>query len=287
MQLLDNYHTHCTFCDGENTAEEMVQEAIRLGFERIGMSSHADTWFDPEYRLDTAGYLAEIARLREVYRSRIDVICGVEAENLGAEDPAGGRIHLGEVDAAGKAEYRIGSTHYLHVGDRYVAVDNTESEFRFLAEEYFRGDYYALSRAYYDLESKVVENTECTFIGHFDLITRFNDTLRVLDETSKAYLDPALEVMRALTETGIPFEINMGAFARGRKKEPYPSRYLLKKLHEFGGRIVISSDAHRRELLSGGFREAQEAAKACGFTHTNILVREGEGLSWKEVALDE
>lgn len=287
MQLLDNYHTHCTFCDGENTAEEMVQEAIRLGFERIGMSSHADTWFDPEYRLDTAGYLAEIARLREVYRGRIDVICGVEAENLGAEDPAGGRIHLGEVDAAGKAEYRIGSTHYLHVGDRYVAVDNTESEFRFLAEEYFHGDYYALSRAYYDLESKVVENTECTFIGHFDLITRFNDTLRVLDETSKAYLDPALEVMRALTENGIPFEINMGAFARGRKKEPYPSRYLLKKLHEFGGRIVISSDAHRRELLSGGFREAQEAAKACGFTHTNILVREGEGLSWKEVALDE
>ena len=61
----------------------------------------------------------------------------------------------------------------------------------------------------------MVENTECTFIGHFDLITRFNDILCVLDETSKAYLDPALEVMQALTETGTPFEINMGAFARG------------------------------------------------------------------------
>ena len=35
-----NYHTHTCFCDGKNTPEEMVLEAIRLGCPEIGFSGH-------------------------------------------------------------------------------------------------------------------------------------------------------------------------------------------------------------------------------------------------------
>ena len=31
-----NFHTHTTYCDGKETAEQMVQAAIAKGFTRLG-----------------------------------------------------------------------------------------------------------------------------------------------------------------------------------------------------------------------------------------------------------
>ena len=33
--LKANYHTHTVFCDGDNTAQEMVDRALELGFEHL------------------------------------------------------------------------------------------------------------------------------------------------------------------------------------------------------------------------------------------------------------
>ena len=46
--LRANYHTHTVMCDGSNTAEEMVQQAISLGFEHLGFSGH----MDPDIHMD-------------------------------------------------------------------------------------------------------------------------------------------------------------------------------------------------------------------------------------------
>ena len=35
-----NFHTHTTYCDGKETAEQMVQAAIAKGFTRLGFSGH-------------------------------------------------------------------------------------------------------------------------------------------------------------------------------------------------------------------------------------------------------
>ena len=44
--ILTDFHTHTRFCDGKNTAEEMVNAAIRLGLSKIGFSCHSFTPFD-------------------------------------------------------------------------------------------------------------------------------------------------------------------------------------------------------------------------------------------------
>ncbi len=277
MPILANFHTHCTMCDGKSTAEEMILAAIGKGFHTLGMSCHGDTFFDPEYRLDLPGYFAEMKRLREVYGSRLEILAGLEQDNLA------------RMDGTEEAEYLIGSTHYLKAGEEYLSVDNTEEEMRRLAEEYFGGDYYRLSRAYYDLVSQVVDRTDCAIIGHYDLVVRFNDSMRFLDEEVPLYWKPALEVMEALVKRGRPFEINTGAYARGRKKDLYPNPFLLRKLREFGGEIVISSDAHEAGLLDGGFDEAVWQAVRAGFTHTNLLVRGTGGTGapeWRQAPLD-
>ena len=288
MKIRANYHTHTVFCDGTNTAEEMVCQAIALGFEHLGFSGHIDDFAE----VDKEKYFPEIKRLEAKYGDRIEILHGIELDNLRKPEEAAG------------AEYIIGSTHYLNVpavDGKPVSVDGHAENVKFLADEYFGGDYYKLSAAYYDFEAQVYDRLHPTFIGHFDLITRFNDLPpqqggHFLDEGDPRYIKPALEAMEYLVSRGMPFEINCGAINRKRKLEPYPAPRLLRALHDFGGEILISSDAHQKELLDGCFDIAVERARAAGFKHINILTRDGTqpsarpanaALYWVEVPIDK
>ena len=42
MALRANYHTHTTFCDGSDSAEDVVLAAIDKGFSHLGFSGHMD-----------------------------------------------------------------------------------------------------------------------------------------------------------------------------------------------------------------------------------------------------
>ena len=272
MPLLANFHTHTVFCDGRDTAEDMVTYAIGLGFKHLGFSGH----MDPDNHVDPDLYFPEIHRLQEVYGDQIEILCGIELDTV--YDPG----------AAKGAEYIIGSTHFAEVdADPALSVDDTEERLEKLVTQYFEGDYYRLAKHYYELEAKVFDRLHCDIIGHFDLVTRFNDHLHFLDEEDPRYTGPALAAMEYLVTKDVPFEINCGAVNRGRKKELYPNRFFLRALRELGGEIMINSDAHQKELLNGGFDIAVATAISCGFTHTNILTRESSGkLGWKQIPLD-
>ncbi len=270
--LRANYHTHTTLCDGTSTAQEMVDRALELGFLHLGFSGH----MDPDVHMDWPLYMRTISELRERYVDRLDIIMGVELDSV--YDPA----------CCPGAEYVIGSTHFLEVDSPVpMSVDGTEEQTRALCDQYFGGDWYALSRAYYGLEAQVNDRLGCTFVGHFDLVTRFNDSLHFLDELDPRYLRPAFEAMEYLVEEGVPFEINCGAINRGRKSEPYPRTELLRALHDFGGEILINSDAHQAERLDGCLDVAVEKAIECGFTHVNVLAHEIDGsVGMRQLALD-
>lgn len=168
-----------------------------------------------------------------------------------------------------------------------MAVDWTYEVLQQLCLEFFGGDWYALTRAYFELEAQVYDRTHCSFVGHFDLVTRFNDRTHDFDETDPRYTGPALEAMEQLVEQGVPFEINCGGVNRGRKAELYPRRELLYALHDFGGEILINSDAHQAEKLDGGFDVAIATAIECGFTHVNILAHDlAGGVEFRQLALD-
>ena len=262
MKIRSNYHTHTTFCDGVNTAEQMAQAAYALGFDHLGFSGH----MDPDIHMDFGAYREEIGRLRKIYEGRMQILCGVELDCI--YDP----------DSAPGAEYVIGSTHFLDLDTPVpMSVDSSVRSMQTLIDEYYAGDVYALTRDYYRLEAEVNDRLQCTFIGHFDLVTRFNDEMHFVDETDPRYYEPALEAMEYLISQGRPFEINCGAVNRGRKKDFYPNTFLLKKLHEMGGEILISADAHSADKLNGAFDGAAAQAAACGFTHYNILHRDEFG----------
>ena len=308
MTIPGNYHTHTQYCDGENSAEEMIAQALALGFSSLGFSSHCDP---PQgVPMDMDAYLAEIRSLQEKYRDRLEVLRGVELDNVMS------------TDCAPDVEYRIGSTHFIppaghpawdhplpvaeacslsaHADaallpspDRTViqnvcetgrsallCVDYEPEKMHALCRSWYDGDYYALAADYFRFESAVARRTCPAFIGHFDLVTRFNDLPAseggaFLDESDPLYLRAAGDAMEQIIRDGVRhFEVNCGAINRGRKKLPYPAPALLRKLRELGGEVVISSDAHNRELLNGGFGDVIRIVKDCGFDHINVLTRE-------------
>ena len=222
--LTGNFHTHTVFCDGSDTAQEVAEKAMELGFTHLGFSGH----MDPDIRMELKEYDAEIRRLQGAFRGRMDILRGVELDVL--FQPRDEE----EAELLGRIEFLIGSAHFVEAGDGSLfAVDDTPERLTEGCRKYFGGDFYRLSRAYFDLEAQVYDRLHCTFIGHFDLITRFNDDLHYVDESDPRYYGPALEAMEYLVSRDVPFEINCGAVNRGRKKELYPNRFLLKKLKEF------------------------------------------------------
>ena len=118
-------------------------------------------------------------------------------------------LYIGiELDGLGpvqKAEYAIGSTHALIKDGKYVCVDDTEEKLVKAVETLWHGDWYAFAREYFETEAQIYDRTKCDFIGHFDLLTKFNEGYKHFDETKDAYLEPAITAMHKLAALGIPF----------------------------------------------------------------------------------
>lgn len=251
--ILCDFHVHTDFCDGRNTPEEMVTAAIEKGITRLGFSGHAHTPFDERYCMSAEGvlrYREKIGELREKYRRKIEILCGLE-QDLYADPPAEGY------------DFLIGSVHYLKNGGCYSPLDETPALLRETAARFYRGDLIALAKDYFAAVA-ALSSRKPTIIGHFDLIAKFNEGSALFDENDPRYLSAAKAAVDALLPTGALFEVNTGAMARGYRKTPYPGKAILSYIIEKGGRLILSSDAHTADGLLYGFAEAEAFARASG-----------------------
>lgn len=235
-------HTHTVFSDGANTPEDMVLSAIEKGVSVLGISDHSPTAFDPSYCLSPdqiAAYVAEIAALKETYRDRLTLLCGIEQDYFSAEPTQ-------------SFDFIIGSVHYVKAGDTYIPVDSNAAILREAADTYFGGDIYAFVEEYYRLVGDVVEKTHPTLIGHFDLITKFSEQETLFDTAHPRYVAAWQAAADRLLAANIPFEINTGAISRGYRTTPYPAKEICSYLKERGATLWLSSDSHAADKI--GFR---------------------------------
>lgn len=250
-----NLHTHTTYCDGKNTPEEVVKEAIRIGCHTIGFSGHApaDMWNSEEWCIDRAkmaAYRDELFALKQKYADQIEVLVGLELDYYSPKPDW--------------VEYTIGSVHQLKVGGIEIPVDLEYEQVYSLVGQFYGGDFMAYAKDFYALSADVANHTQCDIVGHFDLLTKFNEKYHYLDESDPRYQAMALEALDAVMEKDVLFEMNTGAISRGWKSVPYPAPFLLKRLAEKKGRVILNSDAHASEHLLFNFEESMEYARSCG-----------------------
>lgn len=256
--MLSNLHTHSVFCDGKNTLEEMVISAIEKGFCSLGFSGHAYTDFDLSYCMtDTDSYIKEVLRLKEKYKKDIQIYLGTEEDSTYLVDRT-------------KYDYIIGSSHYFNVNGKYLDVDLDYDSFK-SALKIFGDDVCALAENYYSNFCEYIIKRKPDIIGHFDLITKFDELDTSLFLSNKKYNKIAEKYITKAAESDCIFEVNTGAISRGYRTSVYPSENLLHILKKNESKIILSSDSHSADSLDFKFDETKVFLRQIGFKHLYTL----------------
>ena len=262
-----NLHTHTVYCDGKNTPEELVKEALCLGFDSIGFSGHSYMpWLDPMYSVSPEKeplYKADILALKEKYRDLIDIYLGLEVE-----------IHSLPLDLC-DYEYTIGSVHYVKRNGEFLEMDRSEEFVRNFINTEFGGDGMAYAKCFYETAATLGDYGRFDIVGHFDLVSKHAENVCFFDTESREYQSAALEALHTVSETHRVFELNTGAIGRGYRKTPYLAPFLMRELKALGCGLVISSDCHDKRNLAVYYPEAVEYAKSFGFSELLILTKDG------------
>ena len=240
-------HVHTVYSDGKDTPESIVLYAIKKGIKEIGFSDHSYTFFDESWCMckdKIKEYAAEINLLKEKYKDKIIVKCGIEQDFYSAE-------------STDKYEYAIGSVHYLFKDGKYLPVDESKEKFVEIVKGFFGGDYHAFCEEYFNTVVKFSERKDIGIIGHFDLATKFNEDNALFDENNDRYARAAFSAAEKLVKSGKVFEINTGAISRGYKTDAYPAKRIREFIKSLGGKFILSSDSHKKETLLFGFDKFQ------------------------------
>lgn len=246
--MIYNYHTHTTYCDGENSVEETIIKAIELGLSELGFSGHSYTEFDLEPCMTQEGtklYKQEILALKEKYKDKIKILLGLECDYY-SDEP------LKDYD------YIIGSVHYVLKEGNYLFVDYSREMQIEAVNRYYNGDFYAFVEDYYSTVAEIYDKTKCDIIGHFDLITKFNADCSLFDINHPRYITAWQKAADAIINTPAVVEINTGAMSRGYTKEPYPSNEIIKYFKQKGKKLIFSSDCHNKDFLLFGYESIKE-----------------------------
>lgn len=258
--ILSDFHTHTYYCDGKASPEEMLLSAIDKGLKTYGFSSHSYAPYDKPFCMEGENeqkYRSDIAYLKEKYKDKIKVWCGVEQDMFAPKQKE-------------PFDYVIGSVHYIIVGGEYFTIDWGKEKQKYIADEHFGGDFYSLCEAYYETVAGVYEKTGCDIIGHFDLISKYNEGFRLFDENHPRYVKAWKAAADELLKNDVFFEINLGAIYRGHRTWPYPNLEMMKYIRDNGGRFILSSDAHKPDAIAYQFeywekRLAEEGITLCEF----------------------
>ena len=138
--LKSSVHVHSKLCDGKNTPEEIAVTAWRTGLQTLGFSGHSHTPHDLEYCMTqsrTALYKAQVAKLKERYAGKLDILCGLEWDLYSDDDPT-------------QYDYWIGSAHYVKgpKTGKYYEIDWREEDLRACIDDDFDGDALAVGYCY-------------------------------------------------------------------------------------------------------------------------------------------
>ena len=171
-------------------------------------------------------------------------------------------------------DYIIGSAHYVHIDGEYYSVDSG-ADYRDRAIAACDGDPVTFAEIYYRDFCDYIRNRKPDIIGHFDLITKYDETAQAVLLSEPGYWIVAEKYLKLALEADVLFEVNTGAMARGVRTQPYPHTRLLSILQKAGGRVILSSDSHSAETLDFAFTETKALLRDAGFTHSYTLGESG------------
>ena len=191
-----DFHIHTCRDHGKGTPADFASQAARSGITLLGLVGHAQMEFPCSYAMTPAAestFLAEMTALKSQFPGQL--FRGIELDYY-------------SLPVTLPYDYRIGSVHYVRAEGRVISVDSDPDELASDVQSCFGGDFRRFYQLYYETVADIMTKTGADIVGHFDLVTKFNEDDCLFSTADPAYRRAALEAVDALLEKDPLFEIN-------------------------------------------------------------------------------
>jgi len=259
-----NYHSHTKYCDGTDTPEQYIEEAIRKGLPAYGFSSHGPVNFETEWCIPDPmlqKYISQINSIKERYGDQIEVYLGMEVDFI--PGVAGRTRHLLH-DLT--LDYFIGSVHFVDSFDEGIHwnIDTSFGLFMKGLDKIFNHDFRKAAIRYYEIVRQMIWEDRPHILGHMDKIKMFNGHGDLFDESEKWYTDQVDLTIQVIKECNTIVEINTRGYYRYGQNDLYPGSSIIKKLVKADIPLMINSDAHKPEEITLGMDFAAGELRKAG-----------------------
>ncbi|CAD5280900.1 MULTISPECIES: histidinol-phosphatase [unclassified Imperialibacter] len=278
MKGWTNYHSHTHYCDGKGTAEEYISRAVALGMISYGISSHAPTPFTWPWTMKKeamSDYFTEIQDCKAKYLGIIDVYSSLEVDFI----PGVVSVNSDWIIDA-DLDYSIGSVHFVDAFEDGTPweIDGASKVFEYGLQSIFGGDAKAAVQRYFALTRQMIQEAPPTIVGHLDKIKMQNGNGLLFNENDRWYQKEIIETLEAVKEKGLMLEINTRGLYKKKTTTSYPSPWVFRYLKDMSIPIMINSDSHHTQEMTGFFIETAEQLISAGLTQVMVLLNN----DWQE-----
>ena len=250
-----NYHTHtyrCGHADLDYTDEEYIKEHIKMGFKKMAFTDHCPEKNEidkrPNVRMKYSQkkeYLSSVSKLKDKYKSQIEIETGYEVEYLPGEEE-------NLLELKNEVDKIILGQHFVYADDGHDLRMFWESDFS--DNELLR---------YAEYVKKAMELGIPNIIAHPDLFMKGRSSFGELEEKTSHIICQTAE------KYDIPLEINLNCVyyktygeceefdelqeeikREKMKKVEYPCKQFWNIAKDYNVRVVYGIDAHHKGQIS-------------------------------------
>ena len=260
-------HTHTLFSfDGDPaaTVTAMCESALKKGLTHLAITDHCDINGEVErlydFPFDPDGAWNAMMEVKEKYKGRLNVVCGIELGNA-TQYPEAARAVLD----THPYEFVIGSLHNLRNVPDFCLMNYGHMSDGLISQLFDRA---------LDETLEMVQFDGITTLGHLTYIHRYI-TLAGKKLDFKPYYGKIEAIYRSLIARDIALELNVSTLWKGLGIS-MPTMELLKLYKDCGGRLItVGTDAHAPENLGKAVRKGYAILETVGF-HEVLTVQDGQ-----------
>lgn len=283
-------HSRVSSRHATSDIDALVAAAERSGLTAFGLVAHQPRtdrrfMYEEERELspddlaaDYAAFLERSAAVVEAYGGPVQLLRGVELENLPPLD------ETADLDAATfrwrehGLDFSVGSAHWV----RGLPIDVDRQQWEAAAEAC--GGAEALVLRYYEELDAYLALQRPDIAGHLDVIRLCAPDIAV---TATAWVREAVDaVLETVRDVDALVEVNPSKAVRGLIAEPYPAAWIVERARDLGCAFTFGDDSHDAEAVGAGLDLAREHLLRLDVREVTRLERRGDGVDRVVVALE-
>lgn len=261
-----SYHTHTNFSDGSNTLQQMLQQAVALGWEEIGVSDHliihknikqSITYNNMISRARPDMYHSDFKKALPFFNKHAD-----QFRKISKQYPL--KVYLGyEVDFFTYVGWREEFNEFINQLDHdylltgnhfFTNVDGTQiidiSQYKKCKEVRVGDSLENYLRRHYQTIAQAVESGLFTFLAHLDYARK------IPEHQKYPMVAERMQIVDSLRKYNVACEIS----TKGLRKigDFFPENNIIQELIKQKIPLLISDDAHKTEELGYAFDKAEK-----------------------------